>query len=160
MLLAIKTLIIVTIVANINLVVKYTAELNENKREQNWTPMKLKNREKHKTPYQKYFKWLFFAENANLSPGSKSRFGSSVKPAPCRIPCPVCDTSSMAPPNGLVTTPIRPFPTPVMTPLAASLTSLACRIPWMGWSTIPATAPRRLRPNPPSPFDNPAKDKS
>lgn len=33
MLLAIKTLIIVTIVANINLVVQYTAELNENKRD-------------------------------------------------------------------------------------------------------------------------------
>ena len=33
MVLAIKTLIIVTIVANINLVVKYTAELNENKRD-------------------------------------------------------------------------------------------------------------------------------
>lgn len=33
MLLAIKTLIIVTIVANINLVVKYTVELNENKRD-------------------------------------------------------------------------------------------------------------------------------
>lgn len=33
MLLAIKTLIIVTIVANINLVVKYTTELNKNKRD-------------------------------------------------------------------------------------------------------------------------------
>ena len=107
-------------------------------------------------PYQKYFKWLFLVEHSSLSPGVNILFGSWVKPAPCRIPCPVCDTSSIAPPNGFVTTPIRPFPTPVMTPLAASLTSLARRIPWMGWSTIPATAPRRLRPNPPKPWDKPA----
>ena len=112
---------------------------------------------KQEMPYQKYFKWLFLVENTSLSPGVNILFGSWVKPAPCRIPCPVCDTSSIAPPNGLVTTPIRPFPTPVMTPLAASLTSLARRIPWMGWSTIPATAPRRLRPKPPKPWDKPAR---
>ena len=87
---------------------------------------------KQEMSYQKYFKWLFLVEHSSLSPGVNIRFGSRVKPAPCRIPCPVCDTSSIAPPNGLVTTPIRPLPTPVMTPLAASLTSLARRIPWMG----------------------------
>lgn len=119
---------------------------------------KKQKRNEFKHPHQKYFRWLFLVQCCNPSPGVKSLLGNCVNPAPCRIPWPVCDTSSMAPPRGLVTTPISPFPTPVMTPLAASRTSLARCIPCRGWSTMPATAPRRLRANPPKPWERPALD--
>lgn len=60
-------------------------------------------------------------------------------------PYPVWDTSSAAPPMGLVKTPTMPFPTPEMTPLALVPAELwDSQFLWkfcIGWSTIPAMAP-------------------
>ena len=106
--------------------------------------------------HHKYFRWLFLVLVTRLSPIGYILVGNRLSPVPRRIPCPVWETSSIAPPRGLVTTPSRPFPTPVITPLAASLISLARWIPCIGWSTKPATAPRRLRPKLLSPWVRPA----
>ena len=64
-------------------------------------------------------------------------------------PYPVWDTSSAAPPMGLVKTPTMPFPTPEMTPLALLPAELCIsQFLWkfcMGWSTMPAIAPKTTR---------------
>ena len=72
--------------------------------------------------------------------------GKLPSPTPWSIPSPVCDTSSAAPPTGLVITPIRPRPTPVTSPVARWEAEdgeevRVCR----GWSAIPATAPDTTR---------------
>lgn len=61
----------------------------------------------------------------------------------------------MAPPIGFVTIPTSPLPKPFRTPFTASLVSSAFCMFLIGWSTIPATAPRRLTPNPLRAFEKP-----
>lgn len=64
-----------------------------------------------------------------------------------KLPYPVWETSSAAPPMGLVKTPTMPFPTPEITPLALLPAELCIsQFLWkfcMGWSTMPAIAPDR-----------------
>lgn len=62
-------------------------------------------------------------------------------------PCPVCDTSSAAPPRGLVKTPRIPLPMPLTIPEAGEFLASRSLLfsDWitfcMGWSARPATAP-------------------
>lgn len=62
-------------------------------------------------------------------------------------PCPVCDTSSAAPPRGLVKTPRIPLPMPRTIPEAGEFLASRSLLfsDWikfcMGWSARPATAP-------------------
>lgn len=62
-------------------------------------------------------------------------------------PCPVCDTSSAAPPRGLVKTPRIPLPMPLTIPEAGEFRAARSLLfsDWItfciGWSARPATAP-------------------
>lgn len=73
--------------------------------------------------------------------------GNDVRPVPCKSPRPVCETSSAAPPIGLVTAPTRPFPTPETRPEACrtgerTLSASPVNV-CNGWSAMPATAPKQ-----------------
>lgn len=129
--------------------------------------------------YMIYFDSLLFAREVTITSASYlGRGTSSANPVPCSSPekyqdiltlitkstiqyflhqsifssykpCPVCDTSSAAPPRGLVKTPRIPLPMPRTIPEAGEFLASRSLLfsDWitfcMGWSARPATAPVR-----------------
>lgn len=125
--------------------------------------------------YMMYFDSLLFAREVTMTSASYLGRGmSSANPVPCRSPekisryinflynlhyilhqhifssykpCPVCDTSSAAPPRGLVKTPRIPLPMPLTIPEAGEFRAARSLLfsDWIafciGWSARPATAP-------------------